>query len=308
MPADPRVFDLDRMPRGGFNSSWPDDRQAAVPTMNRSRDESQMATAAGSDGSKPPEIGEGLGRDCPEYLDHRDVDWPKRQVDRGSVDEVLAKAGIFQGVQASANSALMEQLRPVDFPAEHMVFAEGDPGDRLYIIVSGKVKIGRRSAGGDENLLTIMGPSDMFGELSIFDPGPRTSSATTITEVRAVSMDRDALRAWIADRPEIAGQLLRVLARRLRRTNNNMADLIFTDVPGRVAKQLLHLGQRFGTREGGAMRVTHDLTQEEIAQLVGASRETVNKALADFAHRGWIQVQGKSVLICDSERLAQRAH
>lgn len=152
-----------------------------------------------------------------------------------------------------------------------------------------------------------MGPSDMFGELSIFDPGPRTSSATTITEVRAVSMDRDALRAWIADRPEIAEQLLRVLARRLRRTNNNLADLIFTDVPGRVAKQLLQLAQRFGTQEGGAMRVTHDLTQEEIAQLVGASRETVNKALADFAHRGWIRLEGKSVLISDSERLARRA-
>ncbi len=103
-----------------------------------------------------------------------------------------------------------------------------------------------------------------------------------------MSMDRDALRAWIADRPEIAEQLLRVLARRLRRTNNNLADLIFTDVPGRVAKQLLQLAQRFGTQEGGAMRVTHDLTQEEIAQLVGASRETVNKALADFAHRGRI--------------------
>ena len=85
-------------------------------------------------------------------------------------------------------------------------------------------------------------------------------------------MDRDALRAWIADRPEIAEQLLRVLARRLRRTNNNLADLIFTDVPGRVAKQLLQLAQRFGTQEGGALRVTHDLTQEEIAQLVGASR------------------------------------
>ncbi|MDT5107495.1 MAG: family transcriptional regulator, cyclic receptor protein [Mycobacterium sp.] len=76
---------------------------------------------------------------------------------------------------------------------------------------------------------------------------------------------------------------VRVLARRLRRTDNNLADMIFTDVPGRVAKQLLLLAQRFGTQEGDAMRVTHDLTQEDIAQLVGASRETVDKALADFA-------------------------
>jgi CRP/FNR family transcriptional regulator, cyclic AMP receptor protein len=78
-------------------------------------------------------------------------------------------------------------------------------------------------------------------------------------------------------------------------------------VPGRVAKQLLALAQRFGIREDGGLRVTHDLTQEEIAQLVGASRETVNKALADFAHHGWIRLEGKSVLICDPERLAHRA-
>jgi CRP/FNR family transcriptional regulator, cyclic AMP receptor protein len=86
-----------------------------------------------------------------------------------------------------------------------------------------------------------------------------------------------------------------------------LTDLIFTDVPGRVAKQLLHLAQKFGAQEDGAMRVTHDMTQEEIAQLVGASRETVNKAMADFAHRGWIRLEGKSVVISDSERLARRA-
>jgi CRP/FNR family transcriptional regulator, cyclic AMP receptor protein len=236
-----------------------------------------------------------------------DDEWARWQADRASVDSVLARAGMFQGVEPSAVSALTAQLHPVHFPSGHTVFVEGEPGDRLYIVVSGKVKIGRRSPDGRENLLTILGPSDMFGELSIFDPGPRTSSATTITEVRAVSMGRETVRAWIADRPEIAEKLLRVLARRLRRTNHDMADLIFTDVPGRVAKQLLRLAQRFGTQDGDALRVTHDLTQEEIAQLVGASRETVNKALSDFAHRGWIRLEGKCVLIRDCEHLVRRA-
>ena len=223
------------------------------------------------------------------------------------MDEALARAGIFQGVEPSAVAALTQDLAKVDFPRGHTVFTEGELGDKLYIITSGKVKLGRKSPDGRENLLTVMGPSDMFGELSIFDPGPRTSTATAVTEVRAVTMDRDALKRWIDQRPEIAEQLLRVLARRLRRTNNNLADLIFTDVPGRVAKALLQLAQRFGTQEGNALRVTHDLTQEEIAQLVGASRETVNKALADFAQRGWLRLEGKSVLISDSERLARRA-
>lgn len=234
---------------------------------------------------------------------------PTHQIDpqRSELDEILCKAAIFQGVAASAISALTKELLVIDFPRGHTVFSEGDAEDRLYIIASGKVKIGRRFPDGRENLLTIMGPSDMFGELSIFDPGPRTSSATTITKVQAVSMDRDALRLWIADRPEIAEQLLRVLARRLRRTNDNIADLIFTDVPGRVAKQLLQLGDRFGTEEGNSTRVRHDLRQEEIAQLVGASRETVNKALADFAQRGWIKTDVKSVLICEPKRLIKRA-
>jgi CRP-like cAMP-binding protein len=223
------------------------------------------------------------------------------------VDETLARAGIFQGVEPAAAEALAQSLETVEFPRGHVIFAEGEPGDRLYIIQSGKVKIGRKSPDGRENLLAIMGPADMFGELSIFDPGPRTSTATTVTEVRAVCMDRAALREWIGKRPDIAEQLLRVLARRLRRTNNMLADMIFTDVPGRVARALLQFAQRFGSQEAGLLRVTHDLTQEEIAQYVGASRETVNKALADFAHRGWLRLEGKSVLILDPERLARRA-
>ena len=274
MPVDPAVFDADLPPHAGPGARWP---------------------------NRPPHT------HGAEYLAPDDV--AERLAEHGpsDADQILAGASLFQRVERSPVTALTKQLQRVDFPPGHVIFAEGEPGDRLYIIISGKVKIGRRCHDGRENLLSIMGPSDMFGELSIFDPGPRTSSATTITEVRAVSMDRDALRAWIAVRPEIADRLLRVLARRLRRTNSNLTDLIFIDVSGRVAKKLLGLAQRFGTREGGAMRVTHDLTQEELAQLVGASRETVNKALSDFAQRGWIQMEGKSLLICDSEGLAMRA-
>ena len=223
------------------------------------------------------------------------------------VQEILSRAGVFQGVDPKAVQNLLTELETVRFPRGTTIFNEGEPGDRLYIIIDGKVKLARHSSDGRENLLTIMGPSDMFGELSIFDPGPRTSSAVCVTEVTAASMNSDLLHQWIDDHPGISAQLLRMLARRLRRTNNSLADLIFTDVPGRVAKALLQLANRFGTQEGPNLRVTHDLTQEEIAQLVGASRETVNKALAEFAHRGWIRLEGKSVVICDTERLARRA-
>ncbi len=221
--------------------------------------------------------------------------------------EILSRAGIFQGVDTEAVNTLISQLDTMTFSRGTTIFEEGEPGDRLFIIIQGKVKLARHSIDGRENLLTVMGPSDMFGELSIFDPGPRTSSAVCVTEVTAAAMDSSMLHDWISQHPAISQQLLRVLARRLRRTNNSLADLIFTDVPGRVAKALLQLANRFGTQEGAALRVHHDLTQEEIAQLVGASRETVNKALAEFAQRGWIRLEGKSVLIADTERLARRA-
>lgn len=225
-----------------------------------------------------------------------------------SVQEVLSRAGIFQGVDPVAVNNLIKELETIRFGRGTTIFEEGDPGSRLYIITSGKVKLARHANDGRENLLQVMGPSDMFGELSIFDPGPRTSSAVCVTDVHAATMNSDQLRVWLAAHPEIAEQLLRVLARRLRRTNNNLADLIFTDVPGRVAKTILQLANRFGAHENGVLRVNHDLTQEEIAQLVGASRETVNKALATFAHRGWIQLEGKSIVILQTEALARRAH
>ena len=110
----------------------------------------------------------------------------------------------------------------------------------------------------------------------------------------------------MADCAEVAEQLLRVLARRLRHANHKLTDQICSDVPGRVAKQLL-LAQRFGTREGDALRVVHDLTQEEIVQLVGASREATKHALGTFADRGWIRSAGHNTLILGVERLAHRA-
>jgi CRP/FNR family transcriptional regulator, cyclic AMP receptor protein len=224
------------------------------------------------------------------------------------VDSILAQAAIFQGIETTAVLALIERLSPVDVPRGHVFFNEGDRGDRMYVIVSGRVKIAVQWRDGREGLFSLRGPSDSFGELSVFDPGPRTSTATALSVVRAAPVDGPVLRAWVAAHPEVGERLLRLLARRLRRTDDELSDLVLTDASGRLAKQLLQLAQRFGVQEDGAMRVTHDLTQEEIAQLVGSSRETVNKALSDFSHRGWIRLEGKSVVITESEHLARRAY
>lgn len=188
-----------------------------------------------------------------------------------------------------------------------VLFREGEQGDRLYVITEGKIKLGRSSVDGRENLLSILGPGEMFGELSLFDLGPRTATATAIAETQLLALGNDQLHDVIARHPRVAMALMASLAGRLRRTNENLADLVFTDVPGRVAKALLELSSRFGRPVEEGVLVAHDLTQEELAQLVGASRETVNKALADFATRGWIRLEARAVLLLDVERLQRRA-
>ncbi len=181
-------------------------------------------------------------------------------------EDVLTRAPLFEGLDEEGTRALRAGVTEVELARGERLFAEGDDGDQLYVVLDGKIKLTRASADGRENLTSVLGPGEMFGE-----------------------------------------HLLRALVRRLRRTNDVLSDLVFTDVPGRVAKALLDLAERFGTKQDDGLQVNHDLTQEELAQLVGASRETVNKALADFVARGWIQLHPKSVLLIDPERLRKRA-
>jgi CRP-like cAMP-binding protein len=188
-----------------------------------------------------------------------------------------------------------------------VLFREGDRGDRLYVIGEGKIKLGLTSIDGRENLLAILGPGEMFGELSLFDPGPRTATATAVAETQLIALGHEDLNTFLSGRPAVATTMLAALARRLRRTNEALSDLVFTDVPGRVAKALLDLSGRFGRPSEEGVLVAHDLTQEELAQLVGASRETVNKALADFATRGWIKLEARAVVLIDIERIQRRA-
>jgi CRP/FNR family transcriptional regulator len=223
------------------------------------------------------------------------------------VEGALASAPLFAALDAESADTLEKVLTTRTVGRGHIVFKEGDPGDRLFIVLDGKIKIYRAAADGRENLIAVLGAGEMFGELSLFDPGPRTASVAAVTDATLASLDHDDLRPLLLDRPGLGVELLRALAQRLRRTNDAMADLVFTDVPGRVAKALLDLAGKFGVAEADGKRVRHDLTQEELAQLVGASRETVNKALSEFAHRGWLRIEGRSVLLLEEERLIRRA-
>lgn len=194
-----------------------------------------------------------------------------------------------------------------EFRPDQTIFAQGDPGERLYLIAEGTVTISLRDPAGRTGVRAILGPADIFGELAVFDPAPRACTATALTEVRALWLDRATLRASMARDPALAEQLLRALTRRVRAAERQLVEMVSSDVNARVARQLLALGRRFGTREGGALRVAHELSQDELAQLVGADRVSVNKALGSFTTRGWISLRGKTVVIINPDALARRA-
>jgi CRP-like cAMP-binding protein len=228
----------------------------------------------------------------------------------GSAEERALRRMVGYGDPAGVDPVVVADVAPhwqlLHFAKAEEIYAQGDAADRLYVVVLGDVKLSRTSSFG-RTVLTLVGPREMFGALSLFDPGPRMASATALSEVWAVAIDHDIIRAIIRKHPHIAEQFLQSLARRLKRTSDDLADLVFIDSKGRVAKRLLQLAQRIGAPEAGALPVVLNLTRAEIGQLAGVGREEVSKSMSEFTRRGWITVDGPSVLIRRPERLARRA-
>src|ERR1700719_1852158 len=156
---------------------------------------------------------------------------------------VLRRAPLFEGLDEESARALRRQMSDVKLSRGEHLFLEGQDGAHLYVVLDGKIKLTRAAADGRENLLTVLGPGEMFGELSLFDPRPRTSSASAVTDATVAALGHDALRPWLLERPEVSMHMLQALARRLRRGNRVAGELGFTDVPGPGAEKLLELGQ-----------------------------------------------------------------
>ena len=196
---------------------------------------------------------------------------------------IIRQVPLFEGLDEATLGELYQKMSEVTLRRGEVLFEENDDADQLYIVTEGKVKLGHTTSDGRENLLAILGPGEILGELTLFDRGTRSGTATAISSTRLLSLAHTDLMAFIDSHPQMAKLMLRDLAGRLRRTNEALADMVFSDVPGRVAKA------------------------EELAQLVGASRETVNKSLAEFGSRGWIRLEGRAVMLLDLERLVRRA-
>ncbi len=200
---------------------------------------------------------------------------------------VLDKTDLF----GTLPPELLEQLRGRTALGRYRrgdpIFEKGDPATQLYVVFSGRVAIVARAGDGRESVLTVLGPGALFGEMSMFDSGVRSANARALTTVHLIAVDFDDVRDVLARRPEVLWAVVRILARRLRATDEALADAMFLDVTGRTAKRLLELAD-------GENDFRMPLTQEEIAGMVGASRERVNKAIALFVKLGWLEISGRS--------------
>lgn len=227
-----------------------------------------------------------------------------------SFEQILLHTALFEHVSAEDARQLLPYLQRKTFAKGEYIFHEGDEDTNMYIIEHGRIKLTRESYDQRVQLLSIWGAGEIAGEIPVFDPhgGPRTASAVSMVHnTTTLSLTSEVLFSWLGEHPRVAVNMLQVLANRLRKNNERISELVFMDVPARLAKTLLDLAKRFGEPSVQGLVVPHDLTQEELAQLVGTSRETVNKALMDFTNRGWITREGRTIIIYQPGNLILRA-
>jgi CRP/FNR family transcriptional regulator/CRP/FNR family cyclic AMP-dependent transcriptional regulator len=201
----------------------------------------------------------------------------------------LKQVPLFADLADEEIRELMTVARRRVYRAGEVIFHRDDPGQVLYLIKEGKVKICLISPDGQEMTLTVLGKGEYFGEFALLDGLPRSTDAIASERVECYTLQRTDFHNAIMKNPKIAIQAMEVLSKRLRNTNQMVEDLIFLDVYGRVAKKLLELADAHGSKaEDGGIRIEMRLTQQELASMVGASRESVNKVMGYFTDKNFI--------------------
>ena len=217
----------------------------------------------------------------------------------------LKQVPLFAGLADEDIRGLMALAKRRTFRNGEVIFHREDPGQVLYVIKEGKVKISLISPDGQEISLVVFGKGECFGEFAILDGLPRSADVVALEKVECYTLQRSDFHNAIMKNPKIAIQIIEVLTRRLRSTDQMVEDLIFLDVYGRVAKKLLELADTHGTKVDDGTRIDVRLTQQEIASMVGASRESVNKVMGYFTDKNFISTDKHKITlhrISDLER------
>ncbi len=200
---------------------------------------------------------------------------------------------LFTGLNEAELELLSSHALTRAFPKHSVIINEGDTSDALYIVVSGRVKAYLSDEQGKEIILNIHGPGEYFGEMALFDDAPRSASVVTLEKTRLSIISRADFESCVRRNPDLAFQIIRGLIKRLRIATENVRSLALLDVYGRVARLLLQLAEP----DDGQLVVREKLTQQDIADRVGSSREMVSRILKDLKTGGYIKIQDKRILI-----------
>ena len=214
--------------------------------------------------------------------------------------ELLRSVDLFDLFDEIDHRRLADATETLDLIRNDVVFTEGVEADACYVVVDGRIAISNKSADGRESMVALMQRGELFGEMGLFDGLGRSAEARALEQSQVIMIPYDVLRAIWEDKPELLWSVVRLLSQRIRSTDEALADSFFLDVTGRTAKHLLELA-------GQSEEFEIPITQEELAGLVGASRERVNKAIASFLRLGWIEQNDRSYRILKRRELEIRS-
>jgi CRP-like cAMP-binding protein len=213
---------------------------------------------------------------------------------------LLNDVALFTELSTDELARLAAAAETHELQRNDLLFSEGDEPDRLYVVVSGRVAIANRSIDGRESMISLMERGDLFGEMGLFEGLGRSAEARALEPSEVLSIPYEPLREIYERRPALLWSVVKLLANRLRNTDVALADSVFLDVTGRTAKRLLEMA-------GESDEFVLPITQEELAGMVGASRERVNKAIASFIRLGWLEQHDRRYRLTNREELSRRA-
>jgi len=215
-------------------------------------------------------------------------------------EELLASTDFFADAGSDVIATLLQQASEVTVRRNDVLFSEGDAPDSLFVVLRGRIAMLNTSPDGRESVLALMDRGDLFGEMGMLDDRPRSATARALEPSSLLRIPYEPVVQLLEANPSLLWGVVRLLAGRIRNMDEVLADSVFLDVTGRTAKRLLELSN-------GADEFTLPLTQEELAGMVGASRERVNKAISSFIRLGWLEQTDRRYKIVQRDRLALRA-
>ena len=216
--------------------------------------------------------------------------------------DFLATVPLFSGLQRDEVQRFADLTRERSYPKGSVILFQDDPGDSLFVLRAGRVKVVLIGEDGREVILGVLESGAHFGELALIDDQPRSAHVIAMEDAQLLILRREDFRRRVEANPSVAWALLTELSRRLRRADVKIGGLVLLDVPGRIARLLLDLAD-----ESGSEAIDKPLTHQTIAQMIGASRETVSRAMKEFQDAGLITVERRRIAVGDREALEKRS-